>query len=405
MGQSADVVVIGGGIVGAASSYFLARRGLRVVLLESDELAHGATGRNLGFIWMHTRKVGPELDLVMPTRSGLEDLPGELGADFDLRCNGGLIFFQDERQLPVMREFVEQRRAAGVPMELLDGVQARELVPVLPESVLGATYCPLDAQVDPAAFVRAFASAARREGAEVREGTPVRRVVRENGRVTGVETDGETILADHVVLATGGWTPQIAASADVRTPIHPMRLQIVQTLPMARRVNHVVYGATAVKQYAVFQDLPSFNDADFMNDVEWKHDMLLLESFCQKADGSYLLGCSMDYPGFVWEPDLRGVSLINDVLMDHVPELRSAGFARAWAGVLPFTVDNLPIIDRAPDVDGLVIAAGHVFGNASGPTTGRLVASLITGDEPPISPEPFRADRPGLQVAIEQSTW
>ena len=99
------------------------------------------------------------------------------------------------------------------------------------------------------------------------------------------------------------------------------------------------------------------------------------------------------------------ISLIDDVLMEHIPEFRRAGFDRAWAGILPFTVDSLPIIDRAPGVEGLIVAAGHVFGNGAGPTTGQLVASLITGSEPPISLDPFRAGRSGLQVAVEQNTW
>ena len=86
---SPDVLVIGGGIVGTATAYQLARRGADVLLLEADRLASGATGRNLGFIWVHTRRVGPELDLVMATRSSLEDLPEELGVDFGLRRAAG----------------------------------------------------------------------------------------------------------------------------------------------------------------------------------------------------------------------------------------------------------------------------------------------------------------------------
>jgi glycine/D-amino acid oxidase-like deaminating enzyme len=113
----------------------------------------------------------------------------------------------------------------------------------------------------------------------------------------------------------------------------------------------------------------------------------------------------MDYPGFVWEADLRGVSLINELFMEHVPRLREAGFDRAWGGVLPFTVDNLPIIDRVPDVDGLIVASGHVFGNGAGPTTGQLVSSLVTGSEPVISLEPFRAAREGLRIEAGQSVW
>jgi glycine/D-amino acid oxidase-like deaminating enzyme len=403
--ERTDVLIVGGGIVGAATAYHLARQGVPTILLEAETLAYGATGRNLGFLWVHTRKKGPELDLVMATRSGIDDLVGELGAEVDLRTNGGLVFFHDERQASVMREFVDHRNADGVPMTLLSGDDARELVPLLPPTVLGATFCPLDAQVEPTRWVEAFAGAARRLGAQVREGIRVRRLLREGDRIIGVETDAGEIEAREVVLAAGGWTPELAATAGLELPIHPMRLQIVQTLPMPLETRHVVYGATALKQYGVFQDLPSFDDSLFMNDVEWRHDMLLLESFCQKADGSYLLGCSMDYPGFLWDADLRGVSLINEVLMEHVPRFREAGFAKAWAGILPFTVDNLPIVDRMPGIDGLIVAAGHVFGNGAGPTTGQLVASLVTGAAPVISLEPFRATRDGLRIGAEQSVW
>jgi len=403
--SSRDVLIIGGGIVGAASAFHLAKSGVRVTLLEAETLAYGATGRNLGFIWVHTRKKGPELDLVMTTRAGLPELVEELGESVDLQTNGGMVFFSDERQAAVMGEFVAQRVADGIPMSLISGDEARELAPLLPPAVVGATFCELDAQVEPTLWVRAFASAAARLGADIREGIRVQRLLREGDRIVGVETSEGPITAGEVVLAAGGWSAKLAATAGIELPIHPMRLQIVQTLPMPMETRHVVYGSTALKQYSVFQDLPSFDDNLFVNDVEWRYDMLLLEGLCQKADGSYLLGCAMDYPGFVWEADLRGVSLINEILMEHVPGLREAGFARAWGGILPFTVDNLPIIDRAPGFDGLVIAAGHVFGNGAGPTTGRLVASILTDTEPVISLDPFRAVRDGLRVEAGQSVW
>lgn len=405
MNLRTDVLVIGGGIVGAASAYHLARAGVGVTLVEGEQLAYGATGRNLGFIWVHTRKKGPELDLVMTTRNGIEELVGELGMDVHLRTNGGMVFFQDERQTPVMREFVEERVGDGLPMQLLSAAEARDLAPILPENIQGATFCPLDVQVEPTRWVQAFGRAAERHGAQVREGVRVTRLIREGDRVVGAETTEGRIVAGEVVLAAGGWTPELASTVDIDLPIHPMRLQIVQTEPFGIRTDHVIYGATALKQYSVFQDLPSFDDSLFMNEVEWRYDMLLLEGFAQKADGSYLLGCSMDYPGFRWDTDLRGVTLINEIFMDHIPAFRDASFARAWGGILPFTVDNLPIIDRVPGVDGLIVAAGHVFGNGAGPTTGQLVASLVTGTDPVIPFEPFRAVREGLSVAAGQSVW
>ena len=139
MTTSPDVLVIGGGIVGAASAYHLARRGASVTLLEADELAYGATGRNLGYIWIHTRRPGPELELVMHLRRELEELPGVFDDDFGLRTEGGLIYAHTEAQLATLAEFVEQRQADGVEMRLIDGDQARSLAPILPATVIGAS--------------------------------------------------------------------------------------------------------------------------------------------------------------------------------------------------------------------------------------------------------------------------
>jgi glycine/D-amino acid oxidase-like deaminating enzyme len=405
LARTTDVLVIGGGIVGAATAYQLARRGASVTLLEADRLASGATGRNLGFIWLHTRQAGPELDLVMATRTGLENLPDELGTDFGLRCNGGMIYYRTEDQALVMREFVERRVADGVPMRLLDGDEARSMAPILPDDILGATYCPLDAQIDSRRYVRAFAAAAQRAGATIVEGSAVRTLEVDGRRIGRILTDVGPISAGQVVLAAGAWSPFLGAQLGLDLQIHPMRLQIVQTEPMAPRLEQLLYGPAAIKQYSVFQELPSFRAETFATDLEERLGQALLESACQTADGSYLLGCAMDYPGFDWQPDLAGVSLVAEGLAAALPELRAARFARAWAGILPFTSDNLPIIGRPPEFDDLVIAAGHVFGNGAGPTTGRLVADLICGTEPILDMTPFRPDRASLQPIAGASTW
>ena len=405
MTTSPDVLVVGGGIVGAATAYQLARRGASVTLLEADQLAFGATGRNLGYIWVHTRRPGPELSLVMALRDELDGLPDELGADFGLRTEGGLIYIDREEQLPIMEAFVAQRRADGVDIRLLDGHEARALAPILPDTIIGATYCPLDAQMESRRYVRAFASAAQRHGATIHEGRAVRALTRDGDRIREVVTDAGTFTPGRVVVAAGAWTPFILAQLGIDMPIHPMRLQIVQTEPMAPTLGPVLYGPAAVKQYAIFRDLPGFTPVPFANEAEGRHGKVLLEAACQAADGSYLLGCAMDYPGFDWSPDLSGIALVSEGMAAALPALRHARYARAWAGLLPFTTDNLPIIGELPGLDGLYVAAGHVFGNGAGPTTGRLIADLICGSEPVIDPTPFRPDRPGLHDPVDQSVW
>jgi glycine/D-amino acid oxidase-like deaminating enzyme len=403
--DSADVVVIGGGIVGAATAYELARRGVAVTLVEAESLAFGATGRNLGYVWVHTRRIGPELDLVMDTVNRLPTLAQELGAEFGLRRNGGLIFALTDAQRRVLAEFVERRVADGLDMRLLDGDEARDLVPLLPPTVVGATFCPLDAQIESTRYVRAFAGAAERCGATILEGTAVRRIVVEGGRVVGVDTDAGRIWSGSVVIAAGGWSPDLARDVGLELPIGSMRLQIVQTEPMPARLDHLVYGPIAIKQYAIFRELPSFREEDFLHPAEQPDGPVLLESLCQQTDGRYLLGIAMDYPGFDWQPDVAGVALITRVLPADLPELRAAHVARAWAGILPFTSDSLPIIDRAPGIDGLVIAAGHVFGNGAGPTTGRLVAALYCEETPVLDLAQFAIDRPTLSALGPTSVW
>jgi glycine/D-amino acid oxidase-like deaminating enzyme len=400
-----DVLVIGGGIVGAASAYHMARRGLSVTLLEANELAYGATGRNLGYIWLHTRRVGPEVDLVMHLRRELEELPGIFDDDFGLRTEGGLLYVHTEAQLETLREFVEQRQTDGVDVRLLDGDEARALAPILPDTVIGASYCPLDAQMESDRYVRGFAAAAQRDGARILEKAPVRSLERQGDRIARVVTDRETFTPGHVVVAAGAWTPELLRQVGVDVPIHPMRLQIVQTTPMARSLGPILYGPGAVKQYKIFRELSSFRREDWLNEAEDRHGKVLLEALCQRADGSFLLGCAMDYPGFVWEPDLAGVALVTESLPAIIPALRGAKFARAWAGILPYTTDNLPIIDAVPGLDDVVVAAGHVFGNAAGPTTGRIVADLISGGDPIMDISPFRADRPGLHDPVDTSVW
>ena len=406
MTASPDVLVIGGGIVGTASAYHLARRGLSVTLLDGEHVSWGASGRNLGLVWMHTRRPGPELELVWPTRRTIEELSGELDADFGLQTGGSLIVFEREEQVPVFQEFVDSRQDLGLDIRLISGDDARAMMPMLPDTVIGASYCANDAQIDPGRYSPAFAKAARRLGVDIREGVRVQRLLAADGRIAGAETTDGPITAGTVVLAAGVWSPALAATVGVDLPIRAMRLQVIRTEPLpGHRLGHVYYGAMAVKQYTIFKSLPSFRPELFASDLADRHGLPLLESASQHEDGSFLLGLPMDYPGLDQSVTLDGIALTAARFTQALPALREARFAKTWAGLLPFTADNLPIIGPAPGVAGLFVAAGHVFGNAAGPTTGRLIADLITGQPPVVDPAPLRIDRPGLAFAEEVSTW
>ena len=199
------------------------------------------------------------------------------------------------------------------------------------------------------------------------------------------------------MLAAGAWSPSFAAQLGLDLQIRPMRLQIVQTEPMPPRLDVLLYGPAAVKQYAIFQELPSFRPETFATDLEERLGLALLELACQTADGSYLLGIAMDFIG------LRLAAGPRRRLARRRGHGRGAAGTRAPPGSRgpgPASCRSPPTACRsstgAPGFDDLIIASGHVFGNAAGPTTGRLVADLICGTEPAIDMTPFRADRPSL---------
>jgi glycine/D-amino acid oxidase-like deaminating enzyme len=396
-----DVVVVGGGIIGCAAAYYLAKTGFDVILLESGDLASGATGHNIGYIFMHTRNPGPQLDLANATYKILPNLPAELDYDFELRQNGGMIYFNREEQLPIMKEFVEQRNKDGVTMKLIDKKEALEMAPLLPQSTIGATYCPMDSLVNPTLYVRAFANAARKHGALIRTGTEVISVNTEKSKVTGVKTTEGDIESKYVVLAAGGWTTQLTEKLGLNLGIFSMRLQLMTTAPLKERLlDTCLYGPESAKQYKLFQDLPSYDDEAFNADYEWRYETLFLQAANQMKSGNLLFGIPMDYPSKIEianTADTRGIGLMAEAMYSNFSALQTAVFDRAWGRVVPFTSDSLPIIDFVQEFDGLLVNSGHTFGNTTGPISGILTAEMIAGEKTSIDISPFSLKRPELQ--------
>jgi glycine/D-amino acid oxidase-like deaminating enzyme len=253
------VVVVGGGIVGCATAYFAARDGLRVTLLERHEVAFGASGRNPGFVWLHCRNPGFALEVSLRGRALYPELLEELPGGFEFRPNGGLIYFNTPEQGVVFEEFVAARRAHGLAVELIDGVEVRRLVAPIREDVLGASFCPLDAQITTSTVVQALAAGARAEGADVREGVGVNALLLAGEDVVGVVTDDGPLEADAVVVAAGVWSRGLLAGVGIDVPIGHERLQVLASDPLPPSVAALVYGPLATKQYQLFRELPSWD--------------------------------------------------------------------------------------------------------------------------------------------------
>jgi glycine/D-amino acid oxidase-like deaminating enzyme len=251
--------------------------------------------------------------------------------------------------------------------------------------------------------VEAFARGARAEGATVREGVTVTRLVMSGDRVVGVETDDGSFTADAVVMAAGAWSTALLEPVGIDVPIGGERLQVVATTPQSFWIEPLVFGPNATRQYALFRNLPSWDPELFTTPGMDRDGLVHLPLLVQRASGELNVGCATDYPADLDPtPTLAGLSQIADGLAADFPSLRGVPVTRMWAGILPFTSDQAPVIDEV--APGLFVGAGHVFGNTAGPVTGRVLSQLIAGEEPYFDISSCRYGRPLDPIRIGEPT-
>jgi glycine/D-amino acid oxidase-like deaminating enzyme len=398
-----EVIVVGGGIVGCATAYFCARDGMHVTLLERRTIGYGASGRNPGWLWLQCRTPGFALDISRAGRRLYPELLDELPGGFEFRPSGGLMYFMTPDQGAVFEAFVAARRSDGLDILLIDGAEVRRLVPPIRADVLGASYCSEDAQIVTSTVVEALVRGARAEGASIREGVAVERIVVDGDRVVGVDTDAGRFTGDAVVVATGAWSTRLLAPTRIDVPIGGERLQIVSTVPQPFWIEPLVYGPNATKQYALFSDLPSWDPSLFTTEGEDRDGLTFLPLLVQRASGEVLLGCATDYPDDLDPaPTLAGLAQIAAGFAADFPALRNVPITRSWAGILPFTSDQAPVIDEV--LPGLFVGAGHAFGNTSGPVTGLVLSQLVAGREPAFDIAECRYGRPLDPIAVGAPT-
>lgn len=393
-GPSPDVLVVGAGVAGAATCYFLARTGLRVLLVETEHPAAGASGRNPGFLWLQTKTAGPQMQVALACRAFAGTLGEEVG-DFRFRACGGMIHFRDPEAEPVARAFVADRCAAGLPVELVDGAAARGLCPALGPAIRGAVWNPLDASQSTPMLIDRLIARARSFGAELRTGVRASRVITEGDRCLGVELDsGERLTAGATVLATGIGSPTLLAGLGYRMPTMLYVFEAAETSPAPFSIGPVTCGQSLFRFFDPAAPVPR-HPIELANP-----DLGFTEQATQSPDGRVQFGCGfriLDAPDD--RPTVAGQALAASIHMQNFPGLAGLPLERAWAGAVLQTADGIPAIGQAPGVDGLWLNLGHFFGNLAGGLSGRLMADLITGGPPVLDPALVSPARPALGLS------
>jgi glycine/D-amino acid oxidase-like deaminating enzyme len=376
---SADVVVVGAGIVGAAAASELARRGLRVCLLDRGEVSSGTTGLGEGNVLASDKDAGPELELTVLGLRMYDELEERLGPLARIRRKGALIVHPDAETWAGEAGRVARVRAAGVEASLLAPHEVAEREPGLTGALHGAAFFPGDLQCAPRAIARALAA---EPGVEVRTGCRADGVTVRGGRVTGVATAGGEIAAGAVVLAAGVWTAPLAESAGLRLPVEPRKGQLVRLRvrdPEPRLIRHKIV------------------DGSYLRSVASGAAGLQVTTVLETTwEGHVLVGSSRERRGFDVEVD----EAVSDAMVERaarlMPGIRGLERDDAWAGLRPWLPDHLPAIGPSGAAEGLWIATGHEgAGVALGPITGRVVAQAIAGESPATDLAPFDPDRFG----------
>lgn len=355
-----DVAVVGGGIVGLSSAYFLGRAGHAVTVFEQGSLGHGSTERSAGGI---RRQFSTPINVELSKRSleVWETFESRFGTDIEFRQSGYLFLARTEETATAFEETVEMHHEQDVPTEFLDPTAATEYCPGLrTENVRAATYLPTDGFADPHLALQGFASRLPDVGVDLQTHTRVEDITSAENGVTGVVVDGSSMTFDYVVNAAGPWARSVAAMAGVEYPVAPKRRRVLVVDP----------------ETPVAESVPLTIDLDTGS------------YFRPEREGAALVGGHFDAEDPDADPDrfsetvgldytLTALDRAADIATYFGPE---TGVKRGWAGLYAVTPDHHPIIEET--VPGFISAvgfSGHGFQHA--PATGQLVAELVTDGE------------------------
>ena len=409
-----DVLIVGGGVIGVCSAYFLAKSGCTVTLLERGEICSGSSYGNAGIAayshvmpvaapgvllqglrWMlrpySPFRIKPRLDpdlmhwlwcfsiacserrmhrtipVLLELGHASRRLFTQLHDAENLHCGyqykGRLNVFHSHAHFKSGLQEAEMLSTYGVENNVLSAAELQRIEPHLLPSVIGGIHYPDYGHLTPDHFVHALAQAAIRLGATIETNTDVRGFKTSGTDITAVCTDHGEYHPDEVVLATGAYTPMLARPLGLRLAIQP------------------------AKGYSLIMKQPKSCPQIPLSLEEHKLAVTPMSDHLRLSSALELIG----YDSSI---NPRWAAAICAGAREYLPEIDENALEETWCGFRPLTPDSLPIIGRSPQHDNLTVAAGHgMLGITQGPITGKLVTQLLTGENPEIELDPMRINR------------
>lgn len=367
---TADVVIVGGGVMGASTAYHLARRGCAsVVMLESSEMfGMGSTGLNAGGI-RYQFATAVNIALSILSIAMMEHFGDEMDQPLGIKRCGYLFLLDDDADVAQFRRNVALQNAHDVPSRIVDVDEIARLAPQIELSgIIGGSWCPRDGLVDPHGLLQGYVSNARRLGATLRTGAAVTAIDADARGWRVTTTDGSAYTTPHVVIAAGAWSASIGSMVGVDLPIQPVRRQIALTAP-----------------------IPDLRP-EFPFVIDFSRAL-----YFHREGGGILTGMSNrnEPPGFDTTIDESWRVVHVENAMARMPLLAEAAIVAEWAGLYEVTPDDQPILGRVPGADGVFVCAGFSgHGLMHGPAAGLLLAEeILDGRATTIDIDPLRYAR------------
>jgi len=382
-----DVAILGGGLVGCATAWFLARRGLSVIVIESGDLNQGASGRNAGSLHFQLEprmtdvlrsspeRLGQLVPLSLQAIDDWRTLPEAVDADLEVAMHGGLLVAETAEDVELLERKGVLEQRVGLPSEMLDRSGLARIAPYLGVSVCGAAYCSVEGHANPRLVAPALARAAQRAGARLAVGMTYRGARRAAGawELAVTAEDGRTLelCARHLVVAAGAWSGPVLESLGAPLPLRPIPLTMSVTERTRPAIGHLI------QHMSRHLSLKQLKSGNVIVGGSWPSRLRWSGEVAGQSDN-----------------ELLPQSIIGNfvVARDIVPLVSSLHVLRSWSGIASDTPDHLPLLGRVPGlVDAYVAAGGSTF--TLGPTVGRLLSELIVDGRPTLSIAPFDPGR------------
>lgn len=414
--READVVVIGGGIVGTCAAYFLARRGLSVALVEKGRIGAEQSSRNWGWCRQQNRD-GRELPMATHSLALWEDIVADIGEDLGFRRCGLLYLSDDETEIDSWRRWRDFALTEGVTTHMLNAAEATERGAATAKPWKGGVFSPTDGIADPSRAAPLIALGVRKHGGSVHQFCAARGIELEAGAVASVVTERGTIRTKQVVMAGGAWASTFCRQIGISFPQSAVRSSILSLMPGANELPPALHTAgisvtlrgdgghtLAVSGMANVDPTPqTFRyAADFLPMFARRWRILSpggLQGWLAGHESRRKWALDRPTPMERMRildprPSARIIDLTLARARRLLPALSALPVQAAWAGYIDSTPDGIPVIDPSAGPRGFLLAAGfsgHGFG--IGPGAGELVADLVTGTEPAVEYKQYALSR------------